>query len=87
MAEKGTRSGEQDLEYLALTFDAAAGHAYAVEEATDLKAKDWKAREFVLESGAAVNAISLPSMQRTQPCTVYLLPSGASKAFFRVRAD
>ena len=87
MAEKGTRSGEQDLEYLALTFDAAAGHAYAVEEATDLKAKDWKAREFLLESGAAVNAISLPSMQRTQPCTVYLLPSGASKAFFRVRAD
>ena len=84
---EGTRSGERDLEYLTLSFDAAAGHSYTVEEATDLKAKDWKPREFVLESGAAVNAISFPAMQKTQPCTVYLLPSGPSKAFFRVKAD
>lgn len=86
-AGSGTRSSEKPLEYMSLSFDAAAGHSYVVEEATDLAAKDWKPREFVLDSGTAVNAVSFPSTSRTTPCTVYLLPSGTSKAFFRVKAQ
>ena len=84
----GTRSRASVSPAAALTFDAIGGHAYTVEEATDLAAKDWKPCAFTLPgSDTPVNVLSVPSAAGLAPCTVYLLPSNASKAFFRVRAE
>ena len=72
-----------------LSFQGVAGHAYVVEKASDLRKKDWKACEFRLDaSGEPVNVISCPSgFEGVSPCTVYLLPSSTTNAFFRVHAE
>ena len=81
-------SGGSQLAATALTFDTLGGHAYTVEEATDLAAKDWKPCAFTLPgSDTPVNVLSVPFSDGPVPRTVYLLPSNASKAFFRVRAE
>lgn len=84
----GTRSRAAGAAPVSLTFNAIGGHAYTVEEATSLSAKDWKPREFFLsDSGTAVNVLSVPSGSGRSASTVYLLPSVSSNAFFRVRAE
>ena len=81
-------SGGSQLAATALTFDTLGGHAYTVEEATDLAAKDWKPCAFTLPgSDTPVNVLSVPFSDGPVPRTVYLFPSNASKAFFRVRAE
>ena len=81
-------SGGSQLAATALTFDAIGGHAYTVEEATDLAAKDWKPCAFTISgTDTPVNVLSVPFSDGPVPRTVYLLPSNASKAFFRVRAE
>ena len=84
----GTRSRASASPVAALTFDAVGGHAYTVEEASDLAAKDWKPCAFTLPgSDAPVNVLSVPATGYG-PRTVYLLPSSnAGRAFFRVRAE
>ena len=72
---------------VALSFSAIGGHTYTVEETTDLKTKAWKMRGFQLESGEAVNVLAVPSASRRAVCTVYLLPTSSTNAFFRVRAE
>ncbi len=63
------------------------GHAYAVEETSDLEKKDWKPCAFMLpDSDVPVNIISVPSNAGLAPSTVYLLPANPSNAFFRVRS-
>ena len=81
-------SGGSQLAATALTFETLGGHAYTVEEATDLAAKDWKPCAFTLPgSDAPVNVLSIPATGYG-PRTVYLLPSSnAGRAFFRVRAE
>ena len=70
---------------MALTFDSIGGHAYEVEEASDLTKKDWKPCAFTfIGSDAPVNVLSVPADAGLAPCTVYLLPSSPSNAFFRV---
>ena len=84
----GTRSRAANTSPVSLTFNVIGGHAYTVEEATSLSAKDWKPREFFLsDSGTAVNVLSVPSGSGRSASTVYLLPSVSSNAFFRVRAE
>lgn len=71
---------------MALTFDTIGGHAYEVEEASDLVKKDWKPCAFMLpDSSTPVNVLSVPADAGIAPSTVYLLPSSVSNAFFRVR--
>ena len=73
---------------MALTFHAIGGRAYTVEEATSLTAKDWAPREFFTQdSDTAVNVLSFPSGSGRTTSTVYLLPTSATNAFFRVRAE
>ena len=73
---------------MALTFDAIGGRSYTVEEATSLTAKDWAPREFFTQdSDTAVNVLSFPSGSGRTTSTVYLLPTSATNAFFRVRAE
>ena len=72
---------------VALSFSAIGGHTYTVEETTDLKAKVWKMRGFQLESGEAVNVLAIPSASRRAVCTVYLLPTSSTNAFFRIKAE
>ena len=84
----GTRSraGGAQPAATALTFDAIGGHAYEVEEASDLMKKDWKPCAFTFAgSDAPVNVLSIPADGGIAPSTVYLLPSNVSNAFFRVR--
>ena len=84
----GAHTRATDTTPVSLTFNAIGGHAYTVEEATSLSAKDWKAREFFLpDSDTAVNVLSVPSGSGRSASTVYLLPSVSSNAFFRVRAE
>jgi hypothetical protein len=72
---------------MALTFDTIGGHAYEVEESSDLEKKDWKPCAFMLpDSDVPVNIISVPSNAGLAPSTVYLLPANPSNAFFRVRS-
>ena len=79
-------SGGSQLAATALTFDTLGGHAYTVEEASDLAAKDWKPCAFTLPgSDAPVNVLSVPAAAGLAPSTVYLLPANATNAFFRVR--
>ena len=84
----GTRSRASASPFAALTFDAIGGHAYTVEEATDLTFQDWMPCAFTLPgSDAPVNVLSVPATGYG-PRTVYLLPSSnAGRAFFRVRAE
>ena len=84
----GTRSRASASPVAALTFGTVGGHAYTVEEASDLAAKDWKPCAFTLPgSDAPVNVLSVPATGYG-PRTVYLLPSSnAGRAFFRVRAE
>ena len=84
----GTRSRASASPVAALTFDAVGGHAYTVEEVSDLATKDWKPCAFTLPgSDAPVNVLSVPATGYG-PRTVYLLPSSnAGRAFFRVRAE
>ena len=84
----GMRSRAAASPAAALTFDAVGGHAYTVEEASDLATKDWKPCAFTLPgSDAPVNVLSVPATGYG-PRTVYLLPSSnAGRAFFRVRAE
>ena len=86
-AAEGTRSGASTS--VALTFNAFDGRAYSIEEATDLSAKDWKPKPFSLSRGGEpVNYFVRPSDNKPAvPCTVYLLPSTSTNAFFRVHAD
>ena len=73
---------------MALTFHAIGGRAYTVEEATSLTAKDWTPREFFTQdSDSPVNVLSFPSGSGRTTSTVYLLPTSATNAFFRVRAE
>ena len=73
---------------MALTFDAIGGRAYTVEEASSLTAKDWAPREFFTQdSDTAVNVLSFPSGSGRTTSTIYLLPTSATNAFFRVRAE
>ena len=73
---------------MALTFDAIGGRSYTVEEATSLTAKDWAPREFFTQdSDTAVNVLSFPSGSGRTTSTIYLLPTSATNAFFRVRAE
>ena len=82
----GTRSRAAEPSAMSLTFDAIGGHAYEVEEASDLVKKDWKPCAFMLpDSDVPVNVISIPADAGLTPSTVYLLPSNSSNAFFRVR--
>ena len=82
----GTHSRASASPVAALTFDTIGGRAYAVEEASDLTKKDWKPCAFMLpDSDVPVNIISVPSNAGLAPSTVYLLPSNATNAFFRVR--
>ncbi len=84
----GTRSRASASPVTTLTFDTLGGHSYTVEEASDLVAKDWKPCVFTLPgSDTPVNFLSVPFSDGPAPRTVYLLPSNASKAFFRVRAE
>ena len=84
----GTRSRTGGAHATALTFDTLGGHAYTVEEASDLTLQDWKPCAFTLPgSDTPVNVLSVPFSDGPVPRTVYLLPSNASKAFFRVRAE
>ena len=85
-AAGGTRSGAAEA---ALTFDAVDGRAYFVEEATDLKAKDWRPKTFSLSRGGEpVNFIARQSDNKPpEPCTVYLLPSNPTNGFYRVRSE
>lgn len=86
-AAGGTRSGASGKD-TPLTFDAIGGHAYSVEEATDLTKKDWKPCMFTVPgSDVPLNFISIPADAGSAPSTVYLLPSSSTNAFFRVRAD
>ena len=83
----GTRSGATESPAMVLTFDTIGGHAYEVEESSDLEKKDWKPCAFMLpDSDVPVNIISVPSDAGFAPSTVYLLPSNPSNAFFRVRS-
>ena len=73
---------------LSLTFDAIGGRSYTVEEASSLTAKDWTPREFFTQdSDSPVNVLSFPSGSGRTTSTVYLLPTSATNAFFRVRAE
>ncbi len=73
---------------MSLTFNAIGGRSYTVEEATSLTAKDWAPREFFTQdSDTAVNVLSFPSGSGRTTSTVYLLPTSATNAFFRVRAE
>ena len=84
----GTRTRTTESTAFALSFDAIGGHAYTVEEATDLKAKNWKPREFFLPgSDAPINVLSVPSGSGRSSSTIYLLPSNSTNAFFRIRAE
>ncbi len=85
--QSGQRSRAEGQAPMALTFGAIGGHAYSVEEASDLSAGDWKAREFLLPGAdVPVNHISIPSEAGATSSTIYLLPS-SPRAFFRVRAE
>jgi hypothetical protein len=82
----GTRSRASASPVAALTFGTVGGHAYTVEEASDLAAKDWKPCAFTFSgSDAPVNVLSVPAAAGLAPSTVYLLPANATNAFFRVR--
>lgn len=82
----GTRSRASASPVAALTFDSIGGHAYEVEEASDLAKKDWKPCAFTFSgSDAPVNVLSVPAAAGLAPSTVYLLPANATNAFFRVR--
>ena len=84
----GTRSGVSGNTVTTLAFDAIGGHAYSVEEATDLTKKDWKPCSFTFpDSDVPVNAISVPAGAGFTTSTVYLLPSNSTNAFFRVKAE
>ena len=84
----GTRSRASASPVAALTFDSIGGHAYEVEEASDLAKKDWKPCAFTFSgSDAPVNVLSVPAAAGLAPSTVYLLPSNTSNAFFRVRSN
>ena len=84
----GTRSRASVSPVTALTFDTLGGHSYTVEEASDLTLQDWKSCAFTIPgSDTPVNVLSVPFSDGPVPRTVYLLPSTASKAFFRVRAE
>ena len=84
----GTRSVVSGNTGTTLAFDAIGGHAYSVEEATDLTKKDWKPCSFTFpDSDVPVNAISVPAGAGFTTSTVYLLPTSSTNAFFRVRAD
>ena len=87
VSASGVRDAAVSGAPVTLSFDALGGHAYTVEEATDLKAKNWKVRDFRIESGESMNVIAFPSGSRRIPCTVYLLPTSATNAFFRIRAE
>ncbi len=83
----GTRNETGDgTKPVALSFTAFGGHTYTVEEATDLMKKDWKAREFQIESGELADTVSLPSSARRTTYTVYLLPTTSTNAFFRIKS-
>lgn len=80
-----TRGGKK---WISLSFNAVGGHAYSVQEASDLVAGDWKKRGFSASSGGeTINVMSFPADGAIRPCTVYLLPSSDSKAFFRIEAE
>ena len=84
----GTRTRASESSTVAISFDAIGGHAYTVEEATDLKAKNWKPREFFLPgSNVPINVLSAPSGSGRSASTIYLLPSNPTNAFFRIRAE
>ena len=85
-AAGGTRSAAPAV---TLSFDAVDGRTYSVEEATDLKAKDWKRKPFSLSAGGEpVNYISRPSDNKPAvSCTVYLLPSNPTNGFYRVKSE
>ena len=84
----GTRSRASASPVAALTFDSIGGHAYEVEEASDLAKKDWKPCAFTLSgSDVPVNVLSVPAAAGLVPSTVYLLPSNATNAFFRIRTQ
>lgn len=84
----GSRSRAPGSLPVSLAFNAIGGRAYTVEEATSLADKDWKPREFFLPgSDSPVNVLSVPSGSGRSASVVYLLPSSATNAFFRVRAE
>ena len=85
-AAGGTRSSAPAV---TLSFDAVDGRSYSVEEATDLKAKDWKRKPFSLSAGGEpVNYISRPADNRpASSYTVYLLPSNTTNGFYRVKSE
>lgn len=85
-ATGGTETGATPV---ALSFDAVEGHAYTVEEATDLHAKDWKQKSFSLAPGETpVNYLARPSDNKPPVSrTVYLLPDNPTNSFYRVRCE
>ena len=89
-AGEGTANGAADpAGGWALTFPAVPGRAYAVVGEADLSARAWAPVPFAAEpgSGAASTVVVLPSSAKPGPVTVYLLPSDAPAAFFRVRVE
>ena len=74
---------------VAITFNAVDGRAYSVVEAGRLDAKDWKPVPISLSpDGEPMNVISRPSGNGgSAACTVYLLPSSKTNAFFRVKSE
>lgn len=78
----------RSVQSVSLAFTGVAGRSYTVEEATDLKKKDWKKSSFeTVESATPVNVISLSSKAGAKALTVYLLPTSSTNGFYRVKAE
>lgn len=77
-----SRSGTVEL-----SFEGVEGRSYTVEEATDLKNTDWKESEFSIppREGKA-RAVSFKQSTGRTSTTIYLMPTSANGAFYRVRA-
>ena len=76
-------------EVFSLSFTAVDGRAYSVEEATDLKARDWKPKAFMLSKGAEpVNYLMRPADNEPPvSCTIYLLPAQSTNSFYRIKCN
>lgn len=74
----GTRSRASASPVAALTFDSIGGHAYEVEEASDLTKKDWKPCAFTFSgSDAPVNVLSVPAAAGLAP--LHRLPASVQR--------
>ena len=70
-----------------LRFPAMPGRAYAVESANCPTGAWSEVSFYVPDAASPVNVLSRPSKGEAGPATVYLLPTSADSAFFRVKLD